>query len=225
MQKLAENLWVLRYPLPLLGADPGRRVTVIRLQSGDLVIHSTAPFSPDDVVAIHALGRPAWLVEATNVHDTFAREGHAAFPMARYLAPPGFERVSGIPTEPLVPAPREWSGELEVLPLEGVPKVREHAFFHRPSRTLIVADVLFNVTAEMTPWTRILLRLASGLKGGPGVSRIFRWLAIRDSAALKSSLGAVLAWDFDRVIVAHGAVVPTDGRRAMTDALRAVGLA
>ncbi len=225
MQQLAENLWTLRYPLRLLGADLGRRVTVIRLGSGDLVIHSTGPFSADDVVAIHALGRPAWLVEATNVHDTFAREGHAAFPMARYLAPPGFEKFSGIPTESLAAPPREWSGELEVLPLEGVPRVREHAFFHRSSRTLIVADVLFNVGAEMSPWTRLLLRLAGGLKGGPGVSRIFRRLAVRDPAALRNSLGAVLTWDFDRVIVAHGGVIATDGRRALTGALQAAGLA
>ena len=225
MQKIAENLWTLRYPLSLLGADVGRRVTVVRLWSGELVIHSTGPFSADDIVAINALGKPAWLVEATNVHDTFAREGSTAFPLARYFAPPGFEKFSGIPTESLATPPRDWGGELEVLPLGGVPRVHEHAFFHRPSRTLIVADVLFNVGSEMSAWTRLLLRLVAGLKGGPGVSRIFRKLAIRDPAALRASLRKVLEWDFDRVIVAHGNVIETDGRRALTQALHTAGLA
>ena len=225
MRRLAENLWVLRYPLSLLGTDPGRRVTIFRLErSGDLVMHSTGPFTAEDVVAIRALGTPAWLIEATNVHDTFAKEGRAAFPLARYFAPPGFEKVSGIATESLASPPAEWSGELEVLPLGGVPRVREHAFFHRPSRTLIVADVLFNVGSEMSAWTRTVLRLVAGLKGGPGVSRIFRKLAIRDPEALRASLAKVLEWDFDRVIVAHGNVIETDGKRAMTQALRAVGL-
>ena len=31
MVSLAENLWLLSYPLPLLGADLQRNVTVIRL--------------------------------------------------------------------------------------------------------------------------------------------------------------------------------------------------
>ncbi len=225
MTPLADNLWVLRYPLGILGADVGRRVTVLRLRSGELVIHSTGPFSADDIVAISALGKPAWLVEATNVHDTFAKEGRAAFPLARYFAPPAFEKFSGVATESLASPPAAWSEELEVLPLGGVPKVREHAFFHRPSRTLIVADVLFNVGSEMSAWTKFLLRLVAGLKGGPGVSRIFRKLAIRDEAALKASLAKVLAWDFDRVIVAHGDVIEADGKRALTNALKAAGLA
>jgi hypothetical protein len=224
VRAIAENLWVLRYPLSLLGADFGRRVTVIRLWSGELVIHSTGPFSADDIVAINALGKPVWLVEATNVHDTFAREGSTAFPLARYFAPPAFEKFSGIATQSLAAPPADWSGELDVLPLGGVPKVREHAFFHRPSRTLIVADLLFNVGSEMSAWTRLLLRLVAGLKGGPGVSRIFRKLAIRDPAALRTSLRKMLEWDFDRVIVAHGNVIETGGKRALTDALTAAAL-
>ena len=80
MKPLAENLWLLQYPLPVLGEYLGRNVTVIRLHSGELAIHSTAPFTPGDVAAISALGRPAYLVEGITLHDTFAKEGHDAFP-------------------------------------------------------------------------------------------------------------------------------------------------
>lgn len=223
IEPVAENLWVLRYSLPLLGTNPGRTVTVIRLPSGKLVIHSTAPFAATDVAAIRALGEPGWLVEATNVHDTFAKPGHEAFPNVPYFAPPGFSRfVVGIPTQSLEAPPPEWAGILDVLPLGGVPKVREHAFFHRPSRTLIVADLLFNVGPGASAWTRFLLRWVAGLKVGvPGVSRIFHKLAIRDPAALRASLEKVLAWDFDRVIVGHGDIIPTGGKRRLTQALAA----
>src|SRR5688572_16799824 len=138
MEKLAENLWVFRYPLSLIGIQEGRTVTIFRLRSGDLVIHSTAPFSPEDVETIAALGRPAWLVDATLLHDTYAEAGRAAFPALPFLAPERFPVKSG-PVRPLSDPPAEWSPELEVLPLGGLPRVREHLFFHRASRTVVVA--------------------------------------------------------------------------------------
>ncbi len=55
-------------------------VTLIRLRSGKLVIHSTAPFTPEDVAAIRALGEPGWLLDGILRHDTFANEGREAFP-------------------------------------------------------------------------------------------------------------------------------------------------
>ena len=58
MKKLAENLWVLPYPLRLLGANFGRMVTIVRLGSGELVIHSTGPFTPADVAGILAWANP-----------------------------------------------------------------------------------------------------------------------------------------------------------------------
>src|SRR4051812_9989042 len=62
-QIIADNLWLCAYPLKMLGADLRRNVTLIRLNSGKLVIHSTAPFSPEEIAAIRALGEPAWLLD------------------------------------------------------------------------------------------------------------------------------------------------------------------
>ena len=81
---LAENLWLLAYPLKMLGADLRRNVTLIRLRSGKVVIHSSAPFSAEDVAAIRALGEPGWLLDGILRHDTFAQEGRAAFPGIPY---------------------------------------------------------------------------------------------------------------------------------------------
>ena len=37
----------------------------------------------------------------------------------------------------------------------------------------------------------------------------------RDRAAARESLEGILAWDFDRVIMAHGRVLPNGGRDAL----------
>ena len=104
MVNLDENLWLLRYPLKMLGADLHRNVTVIRLNSGDLVIHSTGPFELDDAARIVSLGKPAWLLDTMLRHDTFAKRGREVFPEAVYLAPEGFSQRVGFQTGPLLPA-------------------------------------------------------------------------------------------------------------------------
>src|SRR5207237_5048855 len=124
-------------PFRVFGIDFARNVTLLRLGDGRVVIHSTARFTKENVTAIREFGEPWWLVDATLLHDTFAKEGRAAFIGLPYLAPAGFTTVSGIATHPLNPAPSDWAGEIEVLKIEGTKK-NEHALFHRRSRTLVV---------------------------------------------------------------------------------------
>ncbi len=99
---VAENIWVIKYPLTLLGLEFGRTVTLVRLASGEMVIHSTAPFTASDIAAIRRVGEPAWLLDATLFHDSFAQEGQRAFSELPYLAPQGFSKVSAVNTSPLV---------------------------------------------------------------------------------------------------------------------------
>ena len=221
MHQVAENLWTLRFPQSLLGTEIGRTVSVIRLQSGELVIHSTAPFSAADVSAIEAVGQPAWLIEATLFHDTFANAGREAFSDIPYLVPDGFPAIKG-GTVSLRTPPPDWSGELEVLPLEGMPKVREHVLLHRPTRTLIVADLVFNFGPSATPWTRYFFRWGGGICQFPGMSRLFRF-SIRDRTAFAASVRQLMNLDFDRLIVGHGDVIESGAKDELAAALTRAG--
>jgi hypothetical protein len=219
MQQIAENLWVARYPMKLLGANLGRTVTVIRV-GGQLVIHSTAPFTAEDAAAIRELGTPAWMVEGANIHDTFTVQGRAVFPEADMYVPPGFpETGGGMAPKPLSLPPTEWQGHLEALPIAGMPGLNEHVFLHVPSRTLIVADLVFNVPTTAGAWVRLLLKLASGLKAGPGVSRLFL-KEVKDPTAFKQSLAKMMQWDFDRVIVGHGDIIERGGKETLARIFR-----
>lgn len=219
---IAENIWLFAYPLKLLGADFRRNVTVIRLASGELVIHSMGSFTPEDVAAINKLGRPGWLVEAMLRHDTFSEEGRAAFPGIPFLAPPGFSARVSFMTEPIVPAPPAWGDELQVIELQGVPIMKECAFFHAPSRTLIVADLVFNFGNRESLWTKMLLIAGVGWKHDPGMSHPFK-MAIKDKAAFQRSMETMLRWDFDRVIVGHGDMIECGGKEKLIRTLRTAG--
>ena len=222
MEPLAENLWHLQFPLKLMGANMQRHVTVIRLRSGAVVVHSTGPFTPADVADISALGRVGWITDVMLRHETFAKQGQAAFPAATFLGPNGFSKEAGFPTQPLLPAPAEWGDELQVAKLDGLPSMEEHAVFHAPSRTLIVADLFFNPDPAESWWTRLLMSLVAGRKDGPGISRAVR-MAVKDKAVFKRSLETIRAWDFDRIIVGHGHLVPTGGKAQFDEAVRQAG--
>lgn len=224
LRDIAPNLWMLSYPLKLLGVNVGRNVTVIRLASRKLIIHSTAPFSAGDVAAIKGLGEPAWIADMMLRHDTFAREGHTAFPSARYLAPDGFSKSLGFDTEPLIPPPAEWVDEIAVAAIDGAPEFGEVVMLHRPSRTLIVEDLIFNFAGTQNLWTKLFLRLATvGGRHEPGMTLPFK-MAIKDGAAYAASIKTILAWDFDRIIVGHGTPIATGGKEKLRSTLQAAGV-
>lgn len=222
MKQLAENLWVQHFPLSVLGTKHGRTVTVIRLSSGKLVVHSMAPFTPDDLKAIRALGTPAWLVESMLLHDTYAKQGRDAFGGdLPFLGPPGFSEIVKFPAQPLLPVPAEWKGEIEVYEVKGAPKLKEHAFLHVPSKTLIVADLVFNFPADEHGWDRFFHRYLAGIKRYPGMSRIFK-MCISDPAAFIASVDDILSTGFDRLIVGHGNVIESGGRERLAQAIEDV---
>jgi hypothetical protein len=209
----------------MLGVDIGRNVTLIRLNSGKLIIHSTAPFTSGDVTAIREVGEPEWIVDTLLRHDTFAAQGRAAFPSARYLAPEGFSRDLGFRTEPLVPPPEQWIEEVGVARVDGAPEFGEIVMLHRPTRTLVVADLIINFSGEQSLWAAFLLRFASvGGKHDPGMTVPFK-KAIKDEAAFAASLRTILSWDFDRIIVGHGSPIQAGGKEILRAAIRNAGVA
>ncbi len=218
MKPVAENVWIFRYPLGFLGARLGRTVSIIRLRSGRLVTHSTGPFRTEDVAAISALGEPTWLVDVTTLHDSFAEQGRRAFPSSTYLVPQGFPGAENLSAQTLNSAPAEWEGELELLKIGGIPKLQEHAMFHVPSRTLIVADLLFNIGATASSWTKFFARRVMRLEKLVGMSLFFR-LMIRDRRAFNHSIRDILQWDFERIIVGHGEIIRVGARERVSELL------
>lgn len=122
-------------------------------------------------------------------------------------------RFSGVLGERAEPG---WEGAVEQTLFEGIRLITEAVFFHPATRTLILADLCFNVGDGATAGTRLLLRLF-GMFGKLSVPRDMR-LAVRDRDAARRSLQRILSWDFDRIIVGHGAIVETGGRAALQQA-------
>ena len=109
-----------------------------------------------------------------------------------------------------------------MIEVGGLPKVRERVFFHRPSKTLIVADLLFNLPPEVGKWTLGFMRAMAGMRGYPGMSRLFR-LCIKDRSAFVASMREIAALDFERIVVAHGEPIVDDAKRQFLGLMAAHG--
>jgi hypothetical protein len=110
-------------------------------------------------------------------------------------------------------APEEWQDDVDQIFFRGRPFENEVTFLHRQSRTLVLCDLAFNFGPEAPPATRVLMKLAGGY-GRFGPTRLDPIL-IRDRPAARQSFERILAWDFDRVVIAHGEVLEAGGPAAL----------
>jgi len=208
-----EDLWTLRLPLSMAGIAMGARSTIARLPDGGLVVISPGPFQDEHVDAIRGLGVVRALVAPNKFHHLFLGPAARAFPDAQVLLAPGLrKRIPSLPPgEDLGDdAPALWSGTLDHAIVAGS-AAGEVVFHHRPSRTLILTDLAFNLTGG-GPWTRLAMTLNGGF-GRLTTTRLMR-STIRDPDAFARSLHAMKRWDFDRIVVAHGDVVESNARPA-----------
>ncbi|MGH7804337.1 MAG: DUF4336 domain-containing protein, partial [Candidatus Binatia bacterium] len=146
----------------------------------------------------------------------FVGEWLRAFPAAAVYVAPGLAKkrsdLKGVATLTDGPEPG-WAGTIDQVLVAGFPLMNESVFFHRPSATLLVSDLAFNVGAESPPLTRFAFRL-TGAYGKLGPTFVER-LAVRDRAAFARSLSRNLAWPFERVVVAHGEVCEHEAKERL----------
>lgn len=201
--------WIDGDRVRMLGIPFTTRMTLVQLPGDEVWVHSPVSPTPARLDAVAALGRVTHLVAPNRFHHLAVPAWQEAFPDAVTWAGPGLSS-RGLPLrvdrelEDLADEERPWGPDLEHALFLGTQVLPESVFFHRPSRTLLVTDIVQNHDpAGETPFWRAVKRLNGILAPGGGVPRDWR-LTVRDRAAARRSLERILAWDFDRLILSHG---------------------
>jgi hypothetical protein len=220
LHQLDANLWELERPLKAPGLRMHHRMTVARLASGELWVHSPVAFNESIARSLVALGPVTHFIAPNIYHDLYWREWFAGYPKATFYCAPGVKE--GHPDLPfhrvLSATEREsWEADLPKLLIGGMPRLNEFVFLHAVSRTLIVADLVFNFDVSQQHLLGKLLLKLNGIYGRVGCSRIFRRL-IKDRAAFGASIEELMRWDFDRIVLGHSRIVATDGRAVLARA-------
>ncbi|MBI1358933.1 MAG: DUF4336 domain-containing protein [Alphaproteobacteria bacterium] len=216
---IADQIWLRAYPVRLAGTRFEARMTIIRLASGQLILHSPCEITPPLAREISALGPVAHVVAPGNFHHLHVATAQAAFPTAKTWICPGVARrdpnlkYDGVLGDVV---PSVWAGEIDLALVEGTRIMREVAMFHRASRTLILVDLIENFT-DATPNTggalKFLFKYVFHMWNKPRPAPEYQ-MGWRDRHAAATSLRRILAWDFQRIILSHGDLIDRNARDA-----------
>ncbi|MCX7513323.1 DUF4336 domain-containing protein [Frateuria hangzhouensis] len=218
LKPVAPELWIADGPIVRMAAPFGTsvpfptRMTVVRLPDGGLWCHS--PIAPDAGLfeAIDRLGPVRHLVSPNKLHYAHIASWKQRYPEAIAWASPGVrERAASqriavrFDAELEDAVPPAWAGTLEQLRFKGSRAIEEVVFLHRPSGTLLLADLIENFEAGRldTPM-RWIARLGGVLAPDGKMPLDMRLTFLGHKHTARACLERMLAWHPQRIILAHG---------------------
>ncbi|KZS99071.1 hypothetical protein SISNIDRAFT_472105 [Sistotremastrum niveocremeum HHB9708] len=224
IREVTRNVWTFSTPFARFGFFPiGGRSTAIKLRDGDIWVFASTPLNEPTKSKLDSIGAVKYLVAPDGVHHLYINQFKEAYPNAKVLG-----------VEPLVEKKKK-----EGLIFDGVYGVdsantkygyfsghqnKDVAFMHNESKSLIVADLLFNLppTEQYSQSSSSASLPFVGSLGPFGsVHKRLVSLVASDKAAMKKEATTVANWDFDRIIPCHGDVIETDGNKAWREAYKA----
>lgn len=223
-----DQIWTGNYPVDLPTCPINARMSVIRLTDGRLMLHSPGDIDDATAAAIAKLGQVGHIVAPGSLHHLHVAAAQRRFPNAQTYICPGIEhklpdlRFDWIlgPRPPLA-----WSDTIDQVLVRGNRFVCEVAMLHKPSNTLLLVDAIEyytdqtdDVSWQLKAWWKWVLHMWNKPKPAPEYR--FGW---KDKIAARTSLEAILEWDFDKIILSHGDNITKDAkenaRRAWTPPL------
>jgi hypothetical protein len=225
-----ESLWIVDGPeigMRYLGFTMPfpTRMTVARLPDGTLWVHSPIAWDDDLGAALAVLGPVRHLVAPNTLHYWSLPDWQARFPAARSYGAPGLAEKARRPLvidETLGAAPPDaWQGAFDQCLFPGR-VMTEVDFLHRPSRTLILTDLIenFEPARVRRRWLRWLVR-AGGAADPDGKAPFdMRWNFIGHRKAVRAAARRIVGWAPERIVLAHGRCYGKDGAREARRAFR-----
>ena len=225
MESIAQDLWVQDSAMTVLGGPLRLRTTIAKLADGTLWVHSPTRLTDDFKAELDDLGPVSYIVGPNNVHNIYLERWATAYPDAQVYVSDGIPaklpnlKITGVlGQQDRLP----WSDTLEHICLQGVPFFSETVFLHKASRSLIVTDLVQNHVPDpnLKGWAGLARKLVLRPLGFKGIvlAPILKFGKVKNKAAFSASLSKVNAWDFERILIAHGPNL-TDNVKPLFDRL------
>lgn len=206
-------------PVYTLGIHFGTHAVMVRLTDGSLWMCGPVPISPSVKKKVDGLGPVRYLVAQTPFHVWRLEEACRIFPDAEPWACPQVSRgFRHLPVRIIGKDRPDWSDELEFLVFEGSPLLKEVIFFHKPSALVIVGDLIQSHTPVEGAAVRNLLMRLMGVSAPKATVPFDIRLSFTRRDLARRSLKKLLAWDFDKVILAHDRYLDRDAKKCVQQA-------
>ena len=220
LSQFAEGVWTAQTPVSIVGMKLSSSMTVLRLKDNKLLLYSPIEMTPECKEAVDSLGQVTHLYAPNLFHHMFVKSWADEYPDAKVHAPAGLEKKQpNLRMERLhnsEPEP-DFSEVVEEFPIKGF-RLIETALLYRPTKTVLVADLVHNVGRPEGGWTKFYTK-TMGFYDRVALSRMIRWTAFSDKKAAKRSIEHLLSQDFDSLIVGHGTPLESDAKEILRQAL------
>ena len=241
IRSVTPNITTLSAPFKRFGlAKIGGRSTIVRLTSnGSLLVLSPTALTAEARAAVEKMGNDVQYLVAPDIeHHIYLGDWAKAFPQARVLGVEGLpEKREKNPDTKGTTFSHVWTEKNKAsvrvddafhrdfdIEYVGAHANRELALLYKPDRTLLQADLIFNLPAR-EQYARAGEDATSGFftkifhsvfntEGHAMAQRRFLWYvgSSGDRKSFAESVKRINGWDFDRIIPCHGDVIETGGK-------------
>jgi hypothetical protein len=230
LEQIHDALWVAEGGIiSFFGAGYPTRSVIARLENGQLWVWSPVKLTEDLRAEVDRLGSVRHLVSPNKLHHIYLQEWKAAYPEAMLWGPQStIKKCSNLSFHEALKdtPPLEWRPDIDQAWFRGSFAMDEIVFFHRPSATAIVADLIQtfsdNFLREHWGWWRFLARL-DGLTQDQACAPLEWRLSFINRAPARRARDKALSWDCQRVIVAHGELPRENGNAFLEKSFRWLG--
>lgn len=240
IRKVTPNITTCSVPFNRFGHfKVGGRGTIVRLQSGALAVFSPVALTPEVRTTVESLGNNvAYLAAMDFEHHIFVSEWARAFPSAKILGVEGlpekresspetagttFSHVFTMKNKDGLKVDETFDKEFD-YEYVGSHANKELVFNHKPDKTLIQADMMFNLPAH-EQYSRTGEKATDGILtkffttfqntvGSATWQKRFLWYVASgpDRKGFNESVRKINGWDFEKIIPCHGDVIETEGK-------------
>ena len=219
LEPLGQDLWFADGGIVSFnGFDYPTRMAVARLADGGLWVWSPIRRTAEMDSQLRALGPVRHIVSPNKLHYLFLRDWQATFPEARVWATAQtIAKCGNIRFEAALAddPPAAWDGQIDQFYFPNSLFVDEVIFFHRASRTAIIADLsqTFSEAFLKDHWPRWMRPIArfSKMVEGWGYPPIDYRISFRHRASARPKIRALIDERPEHVLVAHGEIVRAQG--------------
>jgi hypothetical protein len=183
-------------------------MTIIRLHSGKIWVHSPGEISEDLIKEIQELGGVEYLISPNKIHHLFIQDWIALYPNAKAYSSPGLEekrRDISFYSALTDTAETAWESEVEQLIFKGSKAMEEVVFFHKKSKTLILTDLIENFHPNhFVGFKKVLARMTGIVSPNGRTPLDWRLSFVFNKAKARASLQVMINWNPKRIIISHG---------------------
>ena len=224
LEAFGSSIYVGNGPVvSFFGFPYSTRMSVVRLSDSSVWVWSPVALTEELASEVEAIGPVHYIVSPNKIHHLFLSDWVDRWPDARLYAPPGLARKkpslhfhAELGDEPA----DEWATEIDQVIFRGSFAMEEVAFFHRPSKTAIICDLIQRFPESMmSGWKGMLMRMNNLVGKHGSTPREWRASFLRHEPA-RAARDKVLGWNAERLLIAHGECAQTGASTIIADALK-----